>query len=284
MRRWLIGMVVLAGCNGGGDQQQQVDAGGADAAPGADGAPPIDAAPSADARPECNASSGFLRRAVAGGASDTQLLDITMNNDPGVSDGHQGPILEGGNNLRLEDIAYFNPSMGFAAGGGAIYRIAHPAVGVNSATRLGDAPGITALAVNSTELFGATGMTISRITPSPFAVTTVGTITPPAGCTSITDFLAPLSGGDYVFQLALDCATSTKVVQWSWTPPSGPFRDTGIVSQPGPAGVVGVSLGFVVTSDNKLYRFNSLAGAFTFVRNLSACLGLSNGALRGLQE
>jgi hypothetical protein len=292
MRSWLPSLGVLVmGCADHGfvaidggpiDTAATVDGDtSSDSAPAPDG-PVADAAADTDAALECNASSGALLRAIGGAPGHSVMLAINASFNAGDTDGVLGRITENGADLELTDVAVFSPVVAFAAGGGAIHQVAYPELGTFIATRLGDAPGITALAANgNTDLFGAAGLVISRITPSPFAVTPIAAITPPSGCTKILDFVAPLSGGDFVFQMLLDCGTTTRVTSVAWTPGTTTFRPAG-QDLVGPPDAVGLNLSAMVTSDGKLYRWSTFgSGTLTLVRELSACLGT---APRGLQE
>ena len=285
-------LVCLNGCDGGGntlDSGTSLDGGSTDGAATSDGKVPdgqvstIDAA-SVDAGPECNGSGGSIHKAVGGSAGKTTMLDINIGGQATDSDGILGPVTENGNDVQLEDVAVFSPAVAYGVGGGLFYQVAYLALGSFTATRLGAAPGIDALAAfSNTHVFGAAGLALSRITPSPFAVTPIATVAAPGGCTKIVDFIAAISGGagSFVFIVALDCGTSTKITGYTWTEGTTTLGAAGPDIN-APAGAVGLSLGMMVTADNKLYRYSTVgSGTITFVRNLSACL---NTTIRGMQE
>ena len=220
--------------------------------------------------------------ALGGAPGTTLLLEI---GGPGRTDGIVASILEGGAELELTDIETSSSGLvanAIAIGGGAIHSVT-AATGPYTAVRLGDAPGITALARDGTSHFGAGGLSVSMITTSPFAVTSIGALTPPTGCTKIVDFVATNTtsiGG--LFLVTLDCGTTSRIKEYSWSTSSSTLTEVSVLDITGPAGAVGMGLNVLTTADGKLYQTSSVgSGSITYVRDLKPCIGKPT---RGMQQ
>jgi hypothetical protein len=220
---------------------------------------------------------------LGGAPGTTSLLTI---GDIGHADGIVASVTEGGADIELSDIEAATPgglTNVIAVGGGAIHSIAYAASGPYTATRLGDAPGITALARDGSVHFAAGGFAFSTITTSPFVVTPIGTLTPPTGCTKVVDFYATdttTTGG--LFIVALDCGTNSRIKEYTWSSTSSTLTENTFFDITGPAGPVGVSLNLLTTADGKLYQTSAVgSGSITFLRNLKPCVGHPT---RGMQQ
>jgi hypothetical protein len=214
---------------------------------------------------------------LSGASGKSVLIEIDARKIAATSDGVLSPLLESGADLELTDVEVdLTGTKIFAVGAGAIHSITADATGTYSATKLGDAPGLTALANGSTHLYGAGGLTIAMITLSPFAVTTLGTLTPPAGCTKIADLYASGTALD-VF---LDCGASSRIKSWHWDAASSTLVDDGIYDIPAPALPAGIAGNWFTTADGKLYTWDIVTSTVTYVRDLDPCIGIPT---RGMQ-
>jgi hypothetical protein len=273
MRR-LAPLLLVAACGGG---STFTDAASGDDAPVPDAsATEIDGAP-ADAHALCEQSAVGDFAVVATGAT-SRVIAVPISNDPTATDGDIGTI-----DLAFQDI---QPVSGFGwvgVDGTSMYALTPPDTvgGAYTHTTMGAAPGITALFADSINgLFGAGGMTLYRITPSPYAMTAAATVTT-AGCTAIADFGLEISGSALIYDLILDCAGGDRYEQLIDNAGDGNLT---VLQGPGAAGPTDME-GFTefnrAVSSEGLYDIQG--AAFVEIRPLSPCLGLAAGSLRGMQ-
>jgi hypothetical protein len=220
---------------------------------------------------------------LSGAPGTTQLLVIGSAGRDGIV----ARVTENGADIELSDIEAASSGIAanaIAVGAGGIHSITGAAAPAPyTAARLGDAPGITALARDGTMHFGAGGLAFSIITTTPFAVTAIGTLTPPAGCTKVVDFVATnstVTGG--IFLVTLDCGSTSRIKEYTWSSSSSTLTEVAVFDITGPAGPVGMGLNSMTTADGKLYQTSGLgSGSITFLRNLTPCIGFPT---RGMQE
>ncbi len=242
----------------------------ADGGAGIDGVA-LDAARSDAAPFDCYSSSGYHVFGI-GGAAGEAVIELTLGPDPTSTDGIYGIAA-----LALDDVAAVAGAGKLAVDGDGVWHLDDPAVlgGAMTETRLGDAPGVRALAYASNAgLFGASGLEIARITPAPFAVESLGQLDVP-GCTGIADLAVAMSDTTAIFSLALDCTGGDRYARARYDAGIGLAMLDGPYPA-GPADLGGIdALGYVTSGDN-LYQVDA-AGVFTVVRPLSGCVGEVRG-------
>jgi hypothetical protein len=217
---------------------------------------------------------------AVGGTNGTSVVWLTLDTASDATDGLYGRAMNGTTPLPMEDVTNVAGAGKTACDGTALWHLAEPPNALGdpmAATRIGDAPGITALAyASNVGLFGGNGLTIQQITLSPYGIQTLGTLSV-AGCTGILDFTVADAGGGAgqpYFTVLVDCAGGDKVMTATYSAGTGLVTNT----PPGMAGATdlrGYDFSAFASSATTLYRYQ--AGAFSTVRPLSPCVGAVRG-------